>query len=278
MRCGDWLPRVQDVESFSAEWLALREPADHAARAERLVDMAAAALRGASTVTVVDLAAGTGSNLRYLSVRLPCAQRWLLVDRDPALLEKATRGGAPLNVTADAVHADLAQIDDSLFGGAATPVLVTASALLDLTSPQWLDALAARCRAAHAIALFALTYDGRIACQPDDPMDELVRGLINRHQQRDKGFGPAAGPDATDAAVQAFERHGFTAHRAPSDWELGAESRLLQQQLVDGWAAAAIEMSRRDADAIQAWRARRTEAIEHGTSRIDVGHEDLLCL
>ena len=214
-------------------------------------------------MTVIDLAAGTGSNLRYLSPRLPCAQRWLLVDRDQALLEKATRGGAPLHVT-DAVHVDLAQIDDSLFGGAAAPVLVTASALLDLTSPQWLDALAARCRAAHAIALFALTYDGRIACR-DDPMDELVRALINRHQQRDKGFGPAAGPDATDAAVRSSATVSpRTAPRAIGSW---APSRA---------CAAAAARRRlgggrhrdvaRDADAIQAWRARRTEAIEHGTS------------
>ena len=109
-------------------------------------------------------------------------------------------------------------------------------------------------------------------------MDELVRALVNRHQQRDKGFGPAAGPDATDAAVQAFERYGFTAHRAPSDWELGAESRALQQQLVDGWAAAATRC--RGAMPMRSRRggARRTEAIEHGTSRIDVGHEDLLCV
>lgn len=269
---------MQRVEVFSAEWLALREAADHAARAERLVDIAAGALQGAPAVTVVDLAAGTGSNLRYLSPRLPFVQRWLLVDRDQALLAEATRGGAPLNVTVDVVCADLAQMDDALLARADTPLLVTASALLDLTSPAWLDALASCCRAAHAVALFALTYDGRIACDPDDPMDELIRALINRHQQRDKGFGPAAGPDATGAAAQAFERYGFTVHRAQSDWELGAESRVLQQQLVDGWAAAAIETSRRDADAVQAWRARRSEAIERGTSRIDVGHEDLVCI
>ena len=66
------------MESFSREWLALREAADHAARAERLVDVAVGALHGAPAVTVVDLAAGTGSNLRYLSSRLPFAQRWVL--------------------------------------------------------------------------------------------------------------------------------------------------------------------------------------------------------
>lgn len=266
------------MESFSADWLALREPADHAARAERLVEAAVAALGGASEVTVIDLAAGAGSNLRYLSGRLPFAQRWTLVDHDEALLAHALRHVAPLTVTAHAVQADLARLPDLQPPGPGTRLLVTASALLDLTSAEWLEALAARCRAAGAVALFALTYDGRILCEPDDPMDELIRALVGRHQQTDKGLGPAAGPDATDAAAQAFERHGFTVHRAPSDWELGAESLALQRQLVDGWAAAAIEMSRRDAGAVQAWRARRSEAIEHGTSRIVVGHEDLLCV
>lgn len=269
------------MEAFEREWLALREPADHAARAEPLVAVAVEALAargGVTGVSVIDLAAGTGSNLRYLSRRVPFSQRWSLIDGDQALLVEAGRHGPPPNATIETIRADLAQMGDSIFTGPSPPRLVTASALLDLTSPDWLDALASRCRTAGAVGLFALSYDGRIACEPDDPMDELVRALINRHQQCDKGFGPAAGPGAADAAALAFERRGFTVHRAPSDWELGAESPALQQQLVEGWAAAAIEASRRDADAVHAWRLRRLEAIAHGTSRIDVGHEDLVCI
>jgi 16S rRNA C1402 N4-methylase RsmH len=37
-------------------------------------------------VCVLDLATGTGSNIRYLMDRLPRRQRWLAVDRDAALL------------------------------------------------------------------------------------------------------------------------------------------------------------------------------------------------
>jgi hypothetical protein len=264
------------VETFTAEWLALREPADHGARATRLVELAAGALR-APAVAVIDLAAGAGSNLRYLTGRLPRPQRWTLIDHDASLLALA-RATARDDVTVETVCRDVSRLDDTLFGNADGPRLVTASALLDLTSPAWIDSLAAHCRAVDAVALFALTYDGHLACEPDDPIDELVRALVNRHQQRDKGFGPAAGPEATDAAALAFERYGFAVHRAPSVWELGAESRPLQRRLVDGWAAAAIEMSPRDADAVTAWHARRVEAIERGTSRIDVGHEDLVAL
>ena len=110
------------------------------------------------------------------------------------------------------------------------------------------------------------------------PADELVRALINRHQQTDKGFGPAAGPDAAQAAAGAFEREGYTVYRARSDWQLGAEARALQQQLVNGWALAATDCRRPMPLPSRAWLARRTAAIDNGTSRIDVGHEDMVCL
>lgn len=279
------------MEAFSTEWLALREPADHAARATRLVTLAVDALAAYAppVVTVVDLAAGTGSNLRYLTRRLPFGQRWTLLDHDQRLLDKATRAwelageGAPHDVTIHSARVDLARWDYSVLTDAArrapqAPLLVTASALLDLTSVEWLDAVAARCRALRAVALFALSYDGRIACEPPHPADELVRTLVNRHQQTDKGFGPAAGPDATQAAADAFEREGYAVYRARSDWRLGTESQALQRQLVNGWALAATDVSPADAAAIAAWLAYRTAAIEDGTSRIVVGHEDIVCL
>ena len=72
-------------ESLS-EWLAFREPADWAARAERLTERAKEALKPADTVRGLDLCTGTGSNLRYLMDRLPGRQQWLVVDRDASLL------------------------------------------------------------------------------------------------------------------------------------------------------------------------------------------------
>ena len=74
---------------FSADWLALREPADVAARSSELTRAIAEALGHERVLDVLDLAAGTGSNLRYLTDRLPAHQRWLLVDHDPVLLAEA---------------------------------------------------------------------------------------------------------------------------------------------------------------------------------------------
>jgi len=155
--------------------------------------------------------------------------------------------------------------------------LVTASALLDLVSSSWIDALARHCRAVDASALFALTYNGESRCDPFEREDDWVRELMNRHQrQNDKGFGRAAGPDATSEAARAFAAAGYTVRRARSDWQISPDDRELQRQLIDGWTDAAIEMAPDRAAAIRDWRARRVAHVDAGRSRIVVGHEDLI--
>ena len=68
------------------QWLRLREPADAAARSERLTHVIADTLPAGAPLCVLDLATGRGSNVRYLAGRLPSPQRWLAVDRSAALL------------------------------------------------------------------------------------------------------------------------------------------------------------------------------------------------
>jgi SAM-dependent methyltransferase len=259
------------------------------------------ALTPVDVVSVLDLAAGTGSNLRYLAARLPRGQRWLLVDRDPSLLSQVRertaaspvgRGravepvpgggvvlGGGLECHVETRCLDLDRLDDSgLFEGRH---LVSASALLDLVSDHWLRTLAMRCRAAGAAALFTITYNGRFSCSPPEPEDEMVRRLMNEHQKRDKGLGgPAAGPDAADVAEQCFRDEGYVVQREPSDWVLdpGSDPGTLHEfhrELIDGWAAAASEVAPGLAPAIARWRARRFEHVAAGRSRLIVGHDDL---
>jgi len=258
------------TEPSLSDWLARREAADTAARSVALLDALVDALPVRRPLRIVDLGTGTGSNVRYLSTRLPRPQEWLVVDRDPTLLDElARRVDAPIV----ARTTNLGALTDDLFAGRD---LVTASALLDLVSEPWLQALAGQCRRVGAAALFALTYDGRSTCTPAEPEDELVRGLMNRHQrQNDKGFGRAAGPDATDAAARAFAAAGYTVRRARSDWTLGPSDRTLQRPLVEGWAAAAAEIAPDRSAAIGEWLARRLRHIDAGVSHITVGHEDL---
>jgi hypothetical protein len=255
------------VSSFSAEWLALREPADHVARSTAITRAVVGALPRGSALRVLDLAAGTGSNHRYLKDRIGAAD-WLLVDHDPALLAQV-----PETPGVGTRCMDLATFDDpSMFDGR---TLVTASALLDLVSEAWLRALAVRCAERGAAVLFALNYDGRIECSPADPDDGLIVGLVNEHQRSDKGFGAALGPDATDCAARCFVSLGYHVQRERSDWRLLPGSSDLQRPLIDGWAHAAAEIAPAQAATIEAWRGRRLAHVDARASQIIVGHEDL---
>jgi hypothetical protein len=271
--------------AFSPEWLRLREPLDHAARSAVLTrDVLQALPAGASGI--LDLACGTGSNLRYLRGQVlsfnipdqegrktrPDPYDWLLVDHDPALLALVASGP---NVRT--VERDLRELGDDLFAGRA---LVTASALLDLVSEAWLRQLVSQCRAQHAAALFALTYDGRLLFEPAEPDDALIRDLVNRHQRTDKGFGPALGPAAVATAADLFRASGHEVRIAASDWILRRSSApdLLQEQLIDGWAEASTEIAVDWAGIIEAWRRKRRGHVTSGQSMLTVGHQDLAVL
>ena len=259
------------MSGFTADWLALREPADAAARAAALVTPFIAG-SGAKR-HVLDLGAGTGANLRYLASRLGGPQDWLAVDRDPVLLEVLASRSAPAGVQVRTRLLDLARDLDALpLSGCG---LVTAAALLDLVSAAWLARLAARCAAARAGVLFALTYDGRVEWSPAEDGDARVRELVNSHQRTDKGFGPALGPAAAAEAGRLFAALGYRMRSARSDWELGNESRALQAALVEGWVTAAAEIAPREAAALSDWGLRRHEHIATGASRVRVGHIDL---
>jgi SAM-dependent methyltransferase len=269
------------MSGFSADWLALREPADTRARDAGGGLLDALPAPGASPGSdararsreVLDLGAGTGANFRHLHARLGEPRRWTLVDHDPALLQHAVASAASVGAAPDTMVIDLAAALDELplpEGG-----LVTASALLDLVSAPWLERLARRCRTARADVLFALTYDGRVRCWPQDRDDAAVIAQVNLHQRTDKGFGPALGPNAAAAAARQFARDGYRLRRGRSDWRIGNDEPALQAALLEGWAAAARAIDPGTTPRIDAWLRRRLRHLQRGRSALSVGHEDL---
>ena len=250
------------------QWLALREPLDAASRSTALTRAVAEALPRDRLLRIVDLGCGTGSNVRYLQRFLPGAHEWLLVDADPSVLAHAP---------GDVRQLDLGARDaPEIFVGRD---LVTASALLDLVSAEYLTWLAGQCRENGAVALFTLTYTGRSTSTPAEPEDDEMCVLLNRHQQQsDKGFGPMAGPDAVACAERAFAAVGYHVRREPSDWHIASDACELQRLLIEGWADAAREMTPRDSGRIDDWLARRLAHVAAGRLRIVVSHEDLLAV
>ena len=206
--------------SFSADWLALREPYDRRARNAAVLDAVATLFVGRPAVAVVDLACGTGSTVRALSPRLPASQDWRLVDNDLSLLARAA-DGATAGVRITATPIDLARDLELALDGPLD--LVTMSALLDLVSGGWLERLAVEAAARRLPVYAALTYDGGSISDPVDHYDIEIVAAFNASASRQRlraALGPAAPrrPRSTPSSVGYSTEHGV------ADWTLRHET------------------------------------------------------
>lgn len=266
------------MSGFSADWLARREPVDAMARNSELTAELLTWRRGRETLTVLDLASGTGANFRFLAPVLGGEQHWRLVDHDPALLARDEELSGPwvaergMNPMLDWRRLDLVHDWERL--DCRGVHLVTASALLDLVSADWLERLAQRCRDARAAVFMALSYDGSIVWEPALAGDESVRERVNRHQRTDKGFGPALGPDAAATLAILLRKVGYWVMLRPSPWVLEPEQAEMQRTLLEGWVEAARQIAPAEEDWVD-WLAQRRHWIDRGESRLRVGHWDL---
>ncbi|CAN7264805.1 SAM-dependent methyltransferase [Bosea sp. LjRoot237] len=274
------------MSGFSPDWLALREPADHAARNPQVLAAVGSTFAGRQSLAVVDLGCGAGSNLRGSYSALPVRQHWTLVDADSRLLSVARRKlaewadaaqeqGEELvlrkddkTLTVDFRQADLNKELEWVLGW--QPDLVTAAALFDLASARWLERFAASLVSMRLPLYTVLTYDGRESWEPTHADDQRMLAAFHHHQRSDKGFGPAAGPDATEALAQAFRKAGTAVTVGESPWQLGAGQPDLIRELAAGIAAAVAETGHVAPEAIAGWLEAKRSAAS-----VRVGHQDL---
>lgn len=275
------------MSGFSPEWLALREPVDHRSRDAGLAALLAQRMAAVPEPQIVDLGCGTGSNLRATAPLLGPRQNWTLVDYDARLLSAAretlnqwadrtteSRIGVilhkgPREISVRFRQADLMRDLDAALGE--MPNLVTASALFDLCSADFIKRFVEAVAARKAAFFTVLTYDGVQTWTPAHPADAAMRDAFIAHQKTDKGFGASAGPDAPNALAAGFRDAGYALREADTPWRLAAADASLIRDLAQGFAAAVEETGKVDAATIAAWRLiERTGAV--------VGHTDTLAL
>ncbi len=262
------------MTGFAADWLALRAPADAKARSAELMAHAAqyaVNAAGDGPVRVVDLGCGSGATLRALAPLIDAPQAWTLIDADPKLLAEAERLTAARSPAPDLSLAT--QCADLTAGlpWQEPPHLVTASALFDITSAEFVRTLAARLAADGTPLLALLTYDGAKTVDPPHGFDDEMLKLFNDHQRGEKSFGRALGPDAPAALKRELEAVDATVTLASSPWMLTRDSDgPLIDAMVDGWAGAAIEAAPDQEGEIVRWREAHA-----GAQAMQVGHADL---
>lgn len=262
----------------SSEWLALREPADAAARAPELVEKVRPYLPTTGRVAVHDLGCGTGSMARWLAVRLAGPQHWVMYDRDAELLTLAAADppdkacdGAP--VTIETRLRNITRLDPQQLAGAA---LITASALLDMMTAEELERLVATCARAGCPVLITLSVTGRVDLTPTDPFDQDVTDAFNAHQRRTTGARRRLGPDAVGTAVDGFTRLGLDVVVRQSAWRLGPGQAALAAEWFTGWLAAACEQRPELGATALSYARRRLAEAAAGRLSVTVHHQDVL--
>jgi hypothetical protein len=276
------------MTGFSAQWLALREPADHRARDASLRDQVVHDLTHLARVRpgpikIVDLGCGSGSNLRALAPHMPASQHWTLVDYDSALLsaakaalmqwaDKIVSEQETLVVLKNGKHISIdflcEDLSSNLEAVLSRPMdLLTAAAFFDLVAESWLERF---CGLLNAPLYTVLTYNGQEVWSPPHPTDAAMLNAFHAHQQTNKGFGAAAGPTAAGVMETLLKARGFAVSSAQSPWKLDASDRTLIEQLAIGSAGAVLETKRVSVEQVSAWKQSRSLA-----QTCEIGHTDL---
>ncbi len=274
------------MSGFSPQWLAVREPADLAARSRHVLKACQRAFANHSDLTICDMGAGAGASVRAFAHLLPVRQRWILVDHDTQNLAAAKQA---LGVWADDVvstdgattlrHAgrDLeiqTLVQDFARQPACWPVttgLVTASALLDLAATAWIDLLVAALLERRLPLLVTLTVDGIMTAAPTHPLDDAVFAAFRRHQSGDKGFGPAAGADAAAHLERALAKAGYAIECGDSPWVIERGSPTLLHTMLSGITAAALETGDVNRGQLEQWLRHSVVNIR----TLTIGHRDV---
>jgi hypothetical protein len=271
--------------SFSSQWLALREPADHAARNLGILSDVAAYFHGYQSMNITDIGCGTGSNLRGCYHKLSPIQHWLLVDYDDALLKVAfetlltwadevqsrtpliiKKGDKTLHIAFKSLdlNKNLAELLDIHCD------LLTSAAFFDLCSKAWIDGFVQQLTKRKIAFYTVLTYDGHEQWSPSHINDAEALKAFHAHQATDKGFGLSAGHLANECLVAAFQQSGYSVKSAKSPWVL--TDKALINALLDGSAKAVAETGQLNTQQLHAWQEAHKSA-----EKLTIGHDDLFC-
>lgn len=268
---------MSDILEVSSDWLALREPADAAARSLALA-LAAAELIADGPIVVHDLGSGTGSMMRWLAPVLPGPQTWILHDWSANLTEQAMNHVRPTDrdnaeISVFGRTGNLADLCPNDLAGAS---LITASALLDVLTLEELHTIVGGCVAARAPVLFSLSVTGSVQLDPWDERDSAFEGAFNAHQVRYANGRRQAGRHAPPIARDLFAAAGWQVRQSSTLWRMDHQQSDLLSEWFSGWVDAAVEQQPQLQGEADRYRRSRRAQLELGELNARVEHMDFL--
>ncbi len=264
-------------------WLNQRYEVDRQARNKEVESIFRARL-SAGKITIVDIGAGTGSNLRYYHGRLSAQeQHWYLVDQEKVLLEETL---ANLDSEVNQCEENVWQlrhnqkdivvhfVEADVFTNSIDPFLeradlILSNAFFDLASAVQLRDFLGKLDFGRQTFLSTINYTG-MRFIPGDTEDGYWIDHYEEHMRRDRPEGRSTGPDCVGLIIEFFEHQDLRYHVGGSNWELKEGSPLIQG-IFDFMYDAFMDM-KLDMDAFARWRGRS----KHATMIVE--HEDLCVL
>lgn len=274
------------MSKFTSEWLALREPLDITSHNQNVLRTCVDAFKNQETLSICDLGSGTGASVRALSPLLPKRQFWTLVDHDAENLSAAKdilkswgdstqviSGGIAIKRSRLYIEVQflLCDLAIEILPWLPKTDLVTASALFDLTSDDWIARIVNKISESKLSLLAVLNFDGRINVSPSHILDEKMFESFRAHQKTDKGFGNAAGPNAVSVLEDLLQNTDYKVTSGNSPWRMGFESRLLINETLKGIAAAATDTGMLKKSEVRNWLDDRIVKTES----LIIGHRDI---
>lgn len=268
------------------EWLNLRYDADCQSRNQRVQEQVLGQLKE-DTIRILDIGAGTGSNIRYLLTKLTNPkQQWILLDQEEDLLQNVKHH---LAILADLQHQSDAKfafhyegreisvefLVGDLFSSKVEAYmkssdLIVANAFFDLLSKSQLSSFMSMLKANEQLLLATINYTGTTFSVHHSKQDDIWIERYHQHMKRPSLSGSSTGPDCINEMTRIIQDHGLRYVAGPSDWVLDLKEPLIQG-IFDFMEAAFLDMGM-PIEEFNNWRTSKREG------ELVIHHSDLAIL
>jgi len=287
---------LQPYNSFETNWLDRRYHYDNAARDKKVEKACLKYLQNKSSVTILDIGSGTGSNCLYFLEKMPAIQNWIFVEHDERLSKYAldrikkqvTKTGysikeesQKLTLQKENRQIEISYITDSFLDldkkvDLSTVDLVTAGAVFDLLSfKQFVDI--ASIILENEIALLATMNYAEMNFSPVEASDVLFIEKYEKHMSRPQEFGKAMGKDCSRSLVKFFRKHQKDIVYGASVWRLNGEEEETHRCLFQFMKSAVTEMldEEEHTQLFSKWLYLKKELAAEGKLETSIQHYDI---
>ena len=278
-----------------SDWLLKRYQYDAYAKNSYIQKSLLDFFRNHSSIRVIDLGAGMGSNFYYYRDLFPPLQSWWLLDNDLSLLDKnATKiwekgheegyqlkkeqkamviTGKNKEFTIHNTHSSILDLKNAI--NLEEIDLVMDNAVFDLFSSDDFKLVADLCASYEVPFLSTLNYKG-MKFNPASRDDDTMIRLYEDHMQRAQDSGKSAmGPECCIRMKEILVDTGMEAINGTSRWNIPAEDKDMLLYYLE-FMEEALKTMDIDNESLEEWLQTKRQMVKEKQVALEVYHEDIV--